>query len=104
MDDVQRRKHYLLIYDLVDDYVERRSAFREEHLRLARESHERGELVVGGAVADPADQAILLFEAESADIVGAFAHRDPYVANGLVKQWRVREWTTVVGVMALTPL
>jgi uncharacterized protein YciI len=26
-----------------------------------------------------------------------FAKNDPYVLNGLVKQWRVREWTTVLG-------
>jgi hypothetical protein len=34
--------HYLLFYDYVEDAVERRAPFREEHLRLAREALGRG--------------------------------------------------------------
>ena len=89
--------HYLLMYDLADDYLERRGPLRAEHLRLAREAHARGELQLGGALADPADTAILLFRGDSPDAASAFAERDPYVKNGLVKSWKVREWTTVVG-------
>jgi hypothetical protein len=89
--------HYLLIYDLVPDYVERRGAFRSIHVRLAREAHARGELVLGGALANPTDQAILLFRGDSPAAAEAFAKDDPYVRNGLVTSWCVREWTTVVG-------
>ena len=89
--------HYLLFYDLVDDYVERRAPLRAEHLRLAREAHARGELQLAGALANPPDQAVLLFRGESSDAARAFAEVDPYVLNGLVRSWRVREWTTVVG-------
>lgn len=96
--------HFLLIYDLADDYAERRAAFRAEHLALAWAASERGELLVGGALADPADQAILLFAADSAEVVESFARVDPYVANGLVNGWRVRPWTTVVGELAATPV
>src|SRR5262245_41259582 len=39
---------YALFYYVVDDFVSRRAAFREEHLRLAREAHRRGELVLAG--------------------------------------------------------
>ena len=53
--------HYLLIYDVSDDYLERRAAFRAEHLALAWAAHERGELLLGGALADPVDGAVLLF-------------------------------------------
>jgi hypothetical protein len=86
-----------LFYDVVDDFVARRQPFRAEHLAKARAAHERAELVLAGALADPPDGAVLLFRAESADPVTAFATTDPYVVNGLVTRWRVREWTTVVG-------
>jgi uncharacterized protein len=92
--------HYLLLYDVVPDYVERRAAFRDEHLRLAREAHARGELVLGGALDDPVDGAVLLFQGESPAAAEAFAGRDPYVRNGLVPRWRVRTWKTVVGANA----
>ena len=97
-------QHYLLIYDLSPDYMERRSAFRAEHLRLAWEAQGRGEIVLAGALADPADGAVLLFKGESPAAAEAFAAADPYVRNGLVKSWRVRRWTTVVGAEASTPV
>ena len=96
--------HYLLLYDLADDYLERRGPLRAEHLSLAREAHARGELQLGGALADPADGAVLLFRGDSPDAARSFAETDPYVLNGLVKSWRVREWTTVVGDDAATPV
>lgn len=89
--------HYLLMYDLVDDYVERRAPLRAAHLAQARQAVARGELVLGGALANPPDLAILLFKGESPRAAEAFAAVDPYVVNGLVTQWRVREWTTVIG-------
>ncbi len=88
--------HYAVFYDVVDDFVARRGAYREEHLRLAREAHARGELVLAGALSDPADGALLIFQGESA-AAEAFARQDPYVKNGLVTKWKVRNWTVVVG-------
>ena len=96
--------HYLLIYDLAPDYLERRAAFREAHLALAWQSVERGDLLLGGALADPADGALLLFEGEGPEVAEAFARADPYVAAGLVTGWRVKRWTTVVGAQSSTPV
>lgn len=92
--------HYLLIYDTVPDYAERRMPYRRAHLSHARAAVERGELVLGGALADPVDGAVLLFRGESQAAAEAFARSDPYVVNGLVTGWRVRAWTTVVGELA----
>jgi len=89
--------HYLLFYDLVDGYPERRKPFRAAHLAYAREAVARGELVLGGALADPVDTAVLLFRAPSREAAERFAAKDPYVLNGLIRSWRVREWTTVIG-------
>ena len=92
--------HYLLFYDVTGDYLERRPAFRDAHLAYARAALGRGDLVLAGALAEPADAAVLLFRGSSPAVAEAFAARDPYVTNGLVKSWRVREWTTVVGPLA----
>lgn len=96
-------KHFLLFYEVVPDYLERRGAFRDAHLHHAWAAVERGELVLGGALTDPADAAILLFRAASREIVEAFARADPYVVNGIVESFRVREWATVVGELAISP-
>ncbi len=96
--------HYLLIYDVSPDYLTRRGEYRNEHLRLAWDAHARGELLLGGALAEPADGAVLLFQGDSADAADRFARNDPYVANGLVVRWRVRPWTTVIGEWASTPV
>ena len=96
--------HYLLMYDVSADYLERRAQFREEHLGLAWAAHARGELVLGGALADPVDASLLLFRGDSPAVAEAFASADPYVQHGLVTKWRVRQWLTVVGDDAATPI
>jgi uncharacterized protein len=95
-------KHWLLIYEAGDDYAAKRAPHRGVHLQKAREAAARGELVLGGAFADPVDGSVLLFKAPTRDTAEAFAASDPYVLSGVVTSWRVREWTTVVGEGALT--
>jgi uncharacterized protein YciI len=95
--------HYLLFYELSEDYLERRAAFRAEHLKLARQASERGDLVLGGALAEPADRGVLLFQGDSPAAAEEFAASDPYVLEGLVVSWTVRRWTTVIGRDAAQP-
>lgn len=97
-------KHFLLFYDAAPDYAERRERFRSLHLRAAWAAAERGELVLGGALANPADAAVLLFQGDAPAVAEAFAEADPYVVHGLVTAWRVREWITVAGPAAATPV
>jgi uncharacterized protein len=89
--------YFALFYDAVDDFIARRGVYRDEHLRLARDAHARGELLLAGALADPANGALLIFQGESPALAEAFARQDPYVQNGLITKWRVRNWTVVVG-------
>lgn len=96
--------HFLLFYDYAPDYLERRGQFRNEHLRLAWQAQERGELVLGGALADPADRGVLLFQCDSSDVPARFAESDPYVKNGIVLRYEVRPWMTVVGECASSPV
>jgi len=94
--------HWLLRYTTTPDYLERRAAFREAHLVLAWAAADQGDLILGGAIGDPPESALLLFA--NAGAARAFAEADPYVANGLVAHWEVLPWNTVVGAQAANPI
>jgi len=96
--------HYLLFYEVGEDYVSRRAEFRDAHLEKAWKASERGELLLGGALANPVDGAVLLFRGDSPEVAEKFARADPYVTSGLVKRWHVREWATVAGEDSATPI
>ncbi len=96
--------HYLLFYKVGEDYVARRAEFRDAHLDKAWQASERGELVLGGALSNPVDGAVLLFKGDSPEVAERFARADPYVTSGVVKRWHVREWTTVAGEDSATPV
>ena len=89
--------YYILFYKTVDNYVERRKPFREEHLKYANAAHLRGDLVMAGALAEPVDSAVLVFKGEKPSIAEEFAKNDPYVNNGLITEWQVRPWAVVIG-------
>jgi uncharacterized protein len=95
--------YYALFYHVVDRFVERRTAFRPEHLAHARHAANRGELVLAGALAEPADTALIVFRGDSPEAAKAFAEKDPYVRNGLVQRWEVRPWNVVIGAYADIP-
>jgi uncharacterized protein YciI len=88
--------HFLLEYRLADDYLERRSGLRAEHLDLARAAADRGELLLAGALTDPPDRAFLVWRVDDRSTVEAFAAADPYVRHGLVTEWSVRPWAVVI--------
>jgi uncharacterized protein len=96
--------HYLLFYQASPSYLDRRPQFRDAHLEAAWASHDRGQLLLGGALLDPTDLAVLLFKADSPAVVEEFARKDPYVTNGLVSRWWIRPWMTVAGATAADPM
>jgi uncharacterized protein YciI len=89
--------YYALFYHVVEDFLARRAPYRVEHLRLAREAHRRGVLLLAGALAEPADGALLVFRTAGRAEVEDFARNDPYVLNGLVTRWEIRSWAVVIG-------
>lgn len=89
--------YYILFYKTVSNYVERRAQFRKEHLAYATKYHEEGKLILAGSLADPVDEAILVFKGESPMVAEDFAKNDPYVLNGLITEWFVRPWSVVIG-------
>jgi len=96
--------HYILFYDVIDDYLENRKPYRKEHIELARKALARGELVLAGDFADPADGAVLIFSGNHPGAAEEFAKNDNYVQNGLIKSWKVRKWNTVVGEGSTPPV
>jgi uncharacterized protein YciI len=95
--------HFALLYDVVGNFAERRAPFRDAHLRLVRDANTRGLLQFAGPLGDPPDGALLVFHAETAAPVEAFARADPYVIEGLVTAWRVRPWNVVIGAQPTPP-
>ena len=89
--------YFLLFYDTVENYIEKRAPHRALHLAHVNKYHKSGQIVMGGALAEPADQAVIVFRVDDASIVEEFAQNDPYVKEGLIKNWRVRPWTVVIG-------
>tara|TARA_R110002111_G_scaffold195470_3_gene261346 strand:- start:652 stop:921 length:270 start_codon:yes stop_codon:yes gene_type:complete len=89
----------MLTYLLTHDYMDRRGDYREEHLLLADDYYKKGLLLMGGALSRPADKAVLIFRSEMVNDVEAFVKEDPYVKNGLVESWEIRDWSVVVGVV-----
>lgn len=89
--------YYILFYTTVDNYIEKRASYREEHLKYAQKAYEKGELIMAGALSEPADSAVLIFKGGSPSVAEEFARHDPYVKAGLIKEWKVRHWTVVIG-------
>lgn len=89
--------YFVLFYETVDGFIEKRKPFRASHLTHAQDAAERGHLLLAGALEEPADKAILLFQVETKSQVEAFAQNDPYVQQGLVKKWEVRPWRVMLG-------
>jgi uncharacterized protein YciI/heme-degrading monooxygenase HmoA len=89
--------YYALFYEVVDDFVARRGEFRKAHLANVAEAYDHGYLLFGGALADPADRALLIFQTADRSEVETFAKSDPYIVNGLVKRWEIRPWNVVRG-------
>jgi len=88
--------YFALFYDVVDDYITRRQPLRTAHLTHAGKAQRDGLLRLGGAF-NPPDGALLVFNADDVKQVEEWVQNDPYVLNGLVKAWRIREWTVVIG-------
>lgn len=89
--------HWLLSNDYVDDIAARRGPFREAHLALVRDLHDRGSVLMAGAVGDPIEGALFVFTGDDQGVIEEFVAQDPYVGEGLVTAWQVRPWNVVVG-------
>ena len=89
--------YFLLLYDVVEDMVNRRVPYRAEHLGQIQELAAKGIVSIAGACGDPVDGAVIVFKTDDLAVVERFALGDPYVTNGLVTRWQVKPWHVVIG-------
>lgn len=89
--------YYILFYKTVENYIEKRAPFREEHLKLVQQAYDKREIVMAGALDEPADGAVLIFKGDTPQVARDFVQKDPYVKNGLIREWEIRPWNVVVG-------
>jgi uncharacterized protein YciI len=82
---------YVLFYESEDDVLDRAAEHMPSHSTRGREFHERGELIMYGPFSNPVEEGSMsIFRTrEGAE---EFARGDPFVVNGLVRRWFVREW------------
>jgi uncharacterized protein YciI len=89
--------YYILFYDVVENFLKKRQPYREAHFNHIKPYVDRGDVRLAGALADPADGAVLVFNVDDRKAIEEFAVNDPYVINGVVAKWHVREWSVVLG-------
>jgi uncharacterized protein len=87
--------HHLLLYDYVENMLERRGPYREAHLAGVSAQREAGRVVMAGALGEPPHGAAIVFRGVDPEEIEAFVTSDPYVEAGLVTQWRVERWNVV---------
>jgi uncharacterized protein YciI len=95
MTEIVPKAMAILFYEYVADVAEKRPMYREQHLGVAGEWHAAGRLRLAGAYAEPLDGAALVFSDRAS--AEQFPTVDPYVLNGLVTRWSVRDWNVVIG-------
>jgi hypothetical protein len=81
---------YVLFYESVDDFRPKAIEHFPEHQKRFMEFHARGELLMIGPMMDGSGDAMGIFTTQRA--AEEFASSDPFVLNGVVREWRVREW------------
>jgi uncharacterized protein len=86
---------FVLHYDYVDNIVERRAPYRDDHLALVAEWKVDGRFAMGGAVGDPPHGALIAFDVTDEETVREFVAADPYIEAGLVTDWRIERWHVV---------
>ncbi len=82
---------YVLFYESADDVMSKAPAVYPAHLARLQDFKARGELLMVGTFADPqADGSMAIFNSRQ----GAedFATEDPFVLQGVVRSWTVKEW------------
>jgi uncharacterized protein len=87
--------HYMLVYEYVEDVVDRRGPYRDAHLARIYEERDAGRLVMAGALGDPPHGGALVFRDVEPEAIEAFVQDDPYVKAGLVTSHRVARWNLV---------
>jgi uncharacterized protein YciI len=87
---------FVLLYESAEDVAARAPAHFAAHRARLDEFHARGELLMVGTFGDPQTQgSMAIFTSRRA--VEDFVKGDPFVLNGVVRRWEIREWRDIYG-------
>mmetsp|Transcript_13796 Transcript_13796/g.25861 ORF Transcript_13796/g.25861 Transcript_13796/m.25861 type:complete len:114 (+) Transcript_13796:89-430(+) len=89
-------KCLLLQYEYVEGILEKRAPHRAGHIALWKRLADAGQVLLGGAL-DPPEAAVIALKGISRDEVEAVVKTDPYVLNGLVPSYKIKDWNVVLG-------
>ena len=81
---------YVLYYQSSPDVMERAPLHIAAHQARWQEFASEGTLLMVGPFANPQEGAMAIFTTREA--AERFAKGDPFVVNGVVSDWVVREW------------
>jgi uncharacterized protein YciI len=85
---------YALFYESAEDVMSKAPAHMPAHREHFRRFHEAGTLLGIGTFGDPQTEGAMgIFTTREA--AEDFASGDPFVLNGVVRAWHVREWDDV---------
>ena len=84
----------VMFYEVAPDGLSKARANIEAHRARLNEFHARGVLLMAGPFADPTEGAMGVFTTREA--AEEFIQGDPFVINGVVSRWSLREWNEVL--------
>jgi uncharacterized protein len=85
------RVKYVLFYESADDLLTKAPVHLPAHSACLRDFHARGTLLLTGPFGNPQEEGSMsVFTTREA--AEEFAEGDPFVLEGVVRNWYVREW------------
>lgn len=86
---------YVLFYESADDVRAKAPSFFPAHVARWREFQNQGTLLMIGTFANAQEEgSMAIFTTR--DAAEAFAKSDPFVLNGVVRRWSIREWNEAI--------
>ncbi|MDB5764772.1 MAG: hypothetical protein JWQ21_3767 [Herminiimonas sp.] len=84
----------VMFYEVAQDGMAKAQANYAAHRIRLDEFHARGELLMAGPYANPAEGAMGVFKSREA--AEEFIQGDPFVINGVIGKWSLRDWNEVL--------
>lgn len=84
----------VMLYEVAPDGLSRARDHYPGHRARLDEFRARGSLLMAGPFLNPAEGAMGVFTSREA--AEEFIRGDPFVANGVVAKWTLREWNEVL--------
>jgi uncharacterized protein YciI len=81
---------YVLFYETAEDYLPKAQLHFPAHRERWLEFQQAGTLLMVGPFGNARDGAMAIFT--TAEAAEAFAVEDPFVLNGVVARWYIRNW------------